>query len=201
MNADGSGVRQLCYDQDHDLHPAVLASGQVIYSRWDYTGIMHIYLRPLMVMNPDGSAQRAVYGSNSYYPNALYFPQGIPDDPARLAVILSGYHGVNRTGELVVLDTAKGWHEADGIVRRIGHRGEPAVPIVRDNLVGDRWPKFLHPYPLSDKHFLVAAQPRAEAPWGIYLARRVRQHAAAGGGRRASITSSRSRSRAAQGRR
>ncbi|MFC1636773.1 hypothetical protein ACFL5Z_18250, partial [Planctomycetota bacterium] len=42
------------------------------------TGTMHIYLRPLMAMNPDGTGQRAVYGSNSYWPNALYFPRGIP---------------------------------------------------------------------------------------------------------------------------
>ena len=51
MNADGSGMRQLCFDQDLDLHPAVLPTGQVIYSRWDYAGTMHIYLRLLMVMN------------------------------------------------------------------------------------------------------------------------------------------------------
>jgi len=169
MNADGSGMRQLCFDQDHDLHPAVLPSGQVIFSRWDYTGIMHIYLRPLMVMNPDGTLQRAVYGSNSYYPNSLYFPRGVPGESNKLVAILSGYHGVNRMGELVVLDTTKGWHEADGIVARITHRGEPAVPIIRDRLVDDAWPKFLHPYPLSEKYFIAAAQPHAKASWGIYL--------------------------------
>ncbi len=169
MNSDGSGVRQLCFDQDLDLHPAVLPTGQVIFSRWDYTGIMHIYLRPLMVMNPDGTLQRAVYGSNSYYPNSLFFPRGIPEAPNKLVAILAGYHGPNRMGELVVLDTGKGWHQADGIVHRIMHRGEPIVPIIRDDLIGDSWPKFLHPYPLSDKYFLVASQLRAKGPWGIYL--------------------------------
>ena len=169
MNADGSGMRQLCFDQDIDLHPAVLSSGQMIFSRWDYTGIMHIYLRPLMVMNPDGTLQRAVYGSNSYYPNALYFPRAIPGSPTKLACILSGYHGPNRMGELVVLDTTQGWHEADGIVHRIAHRGEPPVPVIRDNLIGDSWPKFLHPYPLSEKYLIVAAQLGKKSPWGIYL--------------------------------
>ena len=170
MEADGSGVRQLCFDQDLDLHPSVLPTGQVVYSRWDYTGIMHIYVRPLMAMNPDGTSQRAIYGSNSYYPNSLYFPRGIPGAPNKLVAILSGYHGPNRMGELVVLDTTKGWHGADGIVRRIAHRGEPPVPIVRDNLIGNSWPKFLHPYPLSEKYFIVAAQLNGKAPWGIYLA-------------------------------
>ena len=169
MNPDGSGVRQLCFDQDLDLHPSVLPNGQIVYSRWDYSGTMHIYLRPLMVMNPDGTGQRAVYGSNSHYPNALYFPRGIPEAPNKIVTILSGYHGVNRAGELVVLDTAKGWYEADGIVHRIAHRNEPPVPEIRDNLVGKLWPKFLHPYPLSEKYFLTAAQLVHKGPWGIYL--------------------------------
>lgn len=169
MQADGSGVRQLGFDQDLDLHPAVLGNGQVIYSRWDYSGTMHIYLRPLMAMNPDGSLQRAVYGSNSYYPNSLYFPRAVPGHPTKVAAILSGYHGVNRMGELVLLDTARGWHGADGIIARIGHRGVPPVPVIRDDLVSSSWPKFLHPYPLSDKYFLAAVRPTAKSSWGIYL--------------------------------
>ena len=169
MDADGGGMRQLCFDQDLDLHPSVLSNGQVLFSRWQYSGTMHMYSRPLTVMNPDGTHQRAVYGSNSYFPNALYFPRAIPGSPGKIVTILSGYHGTNRTGEMVVLDTARGWHEADGIIHRIAHRSEPIVPIVRDNLVGDRWPKFLHPYPLSEKYFLAAAQLDAQSPWGIYL--------------------------------
>ncbi len=69
----------------------------------------------------------------------------------------------------MVLDTSKGWHEADGILHRIGHRREPILPVIRDNLVGDSWPKFLHPWPLSDKYFVAAAQWDATSPWGIYL--------------------------------
>lgn len=169
IGADGGGMRRLCFDQDLDLHPSVLPTGQVIFSRWDYTGTMHIYLRPLMVMNPDGTGQRAVYGSNSYFPNALYFPRGIPQAPGKVVAILAGYHGVPRMGELVLLDLTQGWYEAQGIVQRIPGRGRPVRPIIRDRLVDDSWPKFLHPYPLSEKYFLVACQPDRTCPWGIYL--------------------------------
>ncbi len=169
MNADGTNVRQLCFDQDLDLHPAVLPSGQVIYSRWDYAGPMHIYLRPLMVMNPDGTGQRALYGSNSYWPNALYYPRGIPGAPDKIIAIVAGYHGVPRMGELALLDTSKGWYETDGIVQRIPGRGKAVKPVIRDYLVDKSWPKFLHPYPLSDKYFLVSSQLSAKSPWGIYL--------------------------------
>ncbi len=169
MNGDGSGVRQLCFDQDHDFHPCVLASGQVLYHRWDYTGINHIFMRQLMVMNPDGTGQRVVYGSNSWFPNALYFPRPLPDRPGELVCILSGYHGTHRMGQLVLVDTNRGWYEADGLVRRISGRGDAITPIVKDNLVDDDWPKFLHPFPLGDKYFLVACLPDPKANWGIYL--------------------------------
>ena len=169
MDADGGNMRQLCFDQDLDLHPAVLPTGQVIFSRWDYTGPMHIYLRPLMVMNPDGTGQRAVYGSNSYWPNALYYPRGIPGSPNKIVAVIAGYHGVPRMGELGIFDITKGWHQADGIVQRILGRGKPVKTVIRDNLVDKSWPKFLHPYPLSEKYFLVASQLNRKSPWGIYL--------------------------------
>ena len=169
MDADGGNVRQLCFDQDLDLHPAVLPTGQVIFSRWDYTGTMHIYLRPLMAMNPDGTGQRAVYGTNSYWPNALYFPRGIPGAPNKIIAVIAGYHGVPRMGELGLIDTSKGWQDAAGIVQRIPGRGKPIETVIRDNLVDKSWPKFLHPYPLSDKYFLVACRLNPKSSWGIYL--------------------------------
>jgi hypothetical protein len=113
MNADGTGVRQLCFDQDHDLHPHVLPNGQVLYNRWEYTAVAHMYQRTLMVMNPDGTGQRGIYGSNSYYPNAMYFAKPLPGDSSRFVLILSGYHGPHRMGQLIVLDTTRGFFEGD----------------------------------------------------------------------------------------
>jgi len=169
INADGSGMRQLCFDQDLDLHPAVLANGQVIYSRWDYTGIMHMYARPLMVMNPDGTGQRAVYGSNSYWPNCLFFPREVPGQPGKLISIMAGYHNDPRMGQLALLDLAQGWYETEGVVQMIPGRKRDVKPVIKDWLTAHIWPKFLHPWPLSDKYFLVAMQPQENAAWGIYL--------------------------------
>jgi len=170
MNADGSGVRQLCFDQDNDLYPSVLADGRIIFSRWDYTGIHHAYLRPLMTMNPDGTEQRAWYGSNSYWPNSLYFPRAVPDSPGRVIAIVSGYHGPPRMGELVLLDVTKGSSEAEGVVQKIPGKGKRVETPIRDKLVEHVWPRFLHPYPINERTFLVACQPGADSPWGIYLA-------------------------------
>ena len=170
MDADGLHVRQLCFDQDHNYHPTVLPSGQVLYQRWDYTGISHIYLRQLMTMNPDGTRQRAIYGSNSWYPNSLFFPQPIPGKENRLLCILSGYHGVHRMGQLVIVDPSVGWADGGGIVGRISGRGDPIEPKIRDTLVNGDWPMFLHPHPLSENYFLVSCKKGPNTLWGIYLA-------------------------------
>ena len=169
-NADGSEIRQVCFDQDHDFHPSVLNNGQVIYNRWDYTGISHIYLRQLMVMNPDGTGQRAVYGSNSWYPNALYFPKALPGNNNRIISIISGYHGPHKMGQLAVIDLSKGWHDADGMVKRISGKGDSIKIEIKDRLVQEDWPKFINPFPLSDKYFLVSAWINEESEFAIYLA-------------------------------
>lgn len=169
INPDSSGVRQLCFDQDHDWTPAVLNNGQVLYTRWEYSDTSHYFTRLLMSMNPDGTSQMEYYGSNSYWPNSIFYARPIPNHPTAVVAIVSGHHGVARMGELVIFDPAKGRHEASGVVQRIPGYGKKVEPIIRDALVNSSWPKFLHPYPLSDKYFLVASQPTSRSLWGIYL--------------------------------
>ena len=170
MDADGGHVRQLCFDQDHDLYPTVRNDGQIMFTRWDYTGIRHEYLRILMTMNPDGTGQRALYGSNSWWPNALYFARPIPGDSDKFVGIVSDYHGVPRMGWLAVFDGTKGWNDADGVVQLIPGRGKKVEPVIKEKLVLGTWPLFLHPYPLSEKYFIVACRPSVDRNWGIYLA-------------------------------
>ncbi len=169
MNADGSGVRQLCFDQDHDWSAAVLNNGRVLYTRWEYTDLPHSNTRLLFHMNPDGTEQVEYYGSNSYWPTAVMFARPIPNHPTAVAAIITGHHGVARMGELAILDPARGRREADGAVQRIPGYGKPVEPVVVDNLADNSWPKFLHPYPLSDKYLLAACQPGPSSLWGIYL--------------------------------
>ncbi|HUT35687.1 MAG TPA: SUMF1/EgtB/PvdO family nonheme iron enzyme [Planctomycetota bacterium] len=169
MDADGKNIRQLCFEQDHDWCPAVLNNGRVLYLRWEYTDTPHSQTRILFHMNPDGTEQMEYYGSNSYWPNGVFYARPIPNHPTKVAGIVTGHHGVRRMGELVIFDPGKGRHEASGAIQRIPERGKEVEPIIRDGLVNASWPKFLHPYPLSDKYFLVACQPTAKSLWGLYL--------------------------------
>jgi len=175
--ADGR-VRQLTFDQDHDWCPTVLDSGRVLYLRWEYSDIPHFASRILFQMNPDGTGQMEHYGSNSYWPNAMFYARPIPGSGTRFVAVVGGHHDVPRMGELVLFDAARGRHEADGALQRIPGYGKEVTPILLDGLVQASWPKVLHPWPLSEpgtdrgagRYFLVAAKPSASAPWGLYVA-------------------------------
>jgi len=167
--ADGH-IRRLTFDQDHNWYPTQLADGRVMYLRWEYSGIVHYVSRLLFTMNPDGTGQRELYGSNSYWPNALFYARPIPDDPHGFTAIVSGHHGVPRMGELVLFDPTRGRRETQGVVQRIPGRGKPVEPLVKDNLADDSWPKFLHPWPLGGGYVLTACKPAPDAFWGLYLA-------------------------------
>ncbi|NCO92958.1 MAG: hypothetical protein AUJ96_17650 [Armatimonadetes bacterium CG2_30_66_41] len=169
MDPNGANVRQLCFDQEHNWCPTVLNDGRVLYARWEYTDTPHTHNRLLFQMNPDGTEQKEYYGASSYWPNSLFYARPIPGHPTEVVTVISGHHGVPRMGELVILDPAKGRHEADGVVQRIPGYGKRVEPLIEDQLVDNSWPKFLHPWPLSDKYFLTACQPSPTSLWGLYL--------------------------------
>lgn len=169
MDAEGKNIRQLTCDQDHDWCPTVLNNGRVMYLRWEYTDTPHSQTRLLFHMNPDGTEQMEYYGSNSIWPNGVFYVRPIPRDPTRVVGIVTGHHGVPRMGELLIFDPAKSQREADGVVQRIPGYGKKVAPVIADAVVDGSWPKFLHPYPLSDKYFLVSCKPTPDSLWGLYL--------------------------------
>ncbi len=169
MDSSGNNIRQLCFDQDHDWCPTVLNNGRVLYTRWEYSDTPHYFSRLLFHMNPDGTGQMEYYGSNSFWPNSIFYARPIPGHPTRVVAVISGHHGVPRMGELVLLDPVCGRFEADGAIQRIPGRGEKVEPLIVDQLVNASWPKFLHPFPLSEKYFLVSCKPDPDSEWGIFL--------------------------------
>ncbi|MEI6515546.1 MAG: SUMF1/EgtB/PvdO family nonheme iron enzyme, partial [bacterium] len=168
FNAATGIMRQLCFDQEHNWTPRILPNGTVLYQRWEYTDTPHSNTRLLFTMNPDGTSQRAFYGSNSYWPTAFFYAQPIPGKANLVLGISSGHHGPARTGELILLDVGRGRYEADGVVQKIpgfGQKVEPRIYDYMDNV----WPNFIHPCPLSEKYFLVSCRPSPAHNWGLYL--------------------------------
>ena len=169
LDTDGKSIRQLTFDQEHNWSPSVMNNGRVLYLRWEYADLPHSNSRRLFTMNPDGTSQLAYYGSNSFWPNGTFYARPIPDSPTKVVGIISGHHGVARQGEMILFDVSLGRREADGVVQRIPGWGKKVTPVISDNLVGGSWPRFLHPYPLSDKYFLAAVQPTPSSRIGLYL--------------------------------
>jgi formylglycine-generating enzyme required for sulfatase activity len=165
----GGRIRRLTNDQDHNWCPAVLNNGRILYQRWEYTDIAHAFTRLLFHANPDGSQQMEYYGSNSFWPTAMFYARPVPGHPTKIATVVGGHHDAPRQGELVILDPALGRHEASGAVQRIPGYGKPVEPVILDGLIGASWPRFLHPFPLNENYFLVSCKPTKTANWGVYL--------------------------------
>lgn len=107
MNDDGSSVKQITFNQSHDLDPSVLDSGQIVYSRWDHNqsnNAVNLYR-----MNPDGSDGELLYGQLSHDtgPNGetIQFMQPRQVEDGRVMVLARPFTNTEGGGELMFIDT------------------------------------------------------------------------------------------------
>lgn len=112
MEADGTGIRQISFNQSHDLHPAVLPNGQIVFTRWENAGGKS--QMDLFRVNPDGSGLELLYGARSHAtgtpradgtPSTIQFlsPRAMPD--GRTLAIVRPFTGTGDGGALVLIDT------------------------------------------------------------------------------------------------
>lgn len=168
-NPKDKNLRRLTFDQDANWNPVVMNNGRVMYTRWEYTDLTHYYSRIVMHMNPDGTENKALYGSGAMFPNSTFDVQPLPGSGSAFIGIISGHHGIARSGRLIVFDPAKGRKSTAGMVQEIPYRNRPIQELIKDELVNGVWPQFIKPTVLNDKYFLVAAKLSPDALWGIYL--------------------------------
>ena len=168
-NPKDKSMRRLTFDQDANWNPIVMNNGRVMYTRWEYTDLTHYYSRIVMHMNPDGTENKALYGSGGMFPNSIFDVQPLPGYGSAFIGVISGHHGVARSGRLVIFDPTKGRKSVGGMVQEIPYRNRPIKELIKDRLVDGVWPQFIKPTAISDKYFLVAAKLNKDALWGIYL--------------------------------
>lgn len=166
---DTKNLRRLTFDQDANWNPVVMNNGRVMYTRWEYTDLTHYYSRIVIHMNPDGTENKALYGSGSMFPNSTFDIQPLPGHGSAFVGIISGHHGIARSGRLIVFDPTKGRKNVMGMVQEIPFRNRPIVELIKDELVNGVWPQFVKPMPLNDKYYLVAAKLDPQSLWGLYL--------------------------------
>ena len=111
MNADGTGIHQISFNQSHDRDATVLASGRILWSRWDNApgkDGMHLY-----TSNPDGTDTQLYYGANSHdtgttadgMDNAtIEFVKPREMQDGRILTLVRPYTNVDFGGDLVIID-------------------------------------------------------------------------------------------------
>lgn len=108
MNADGSDIRQISFNQSHDYDPVVLDSGRIMFSRWDNAGNVdgiHLYR-----MNPDGSELELMYGAESHGTGTdggeIQFIDAREMADGRIMAIVRGFENAQLGGDIVAIDAS-----------------------------------------------------------------------------------------------
>ena len=175
---NGENIRMISANPEQENTPWVLPNGQILYMRWEYIDRSQVHYHHLWTANPDGTQQKAFYGSAGFWPVSANYAEPIPGSTTKFVAVVSGHHGVPRFGELVLFDAQRGRVDQKGAVERIcgypkkieSRTDEKYYSTLHgDNIVDESWPRYMAPVPLSEDYFLVSAQPNADAPWGLYL--------------------------------
>lgn len=108
MNADGSDIKQLSFNQSHDLDPVVLSSGEILFTRWDDMGSRN--QMSLYEMHPDGTELQIVYGAHSHATGTngsqvqFLQPREMPD--GEIMSIIRPFNGTEQGGSIIKIDVA-----------------------------------------------------------------------------------------------
>jgi len=111
MNDTGSEIRQISFNQTHDLDPVVLTglfSGLILFSRWHATGGDSRF--DLYRVDPDGRNLELLYGAHSHDTGTdnttIQFTQPRETADGRVMVITKPFQGTYGGGDIAIIDVA-----------------------------------------------------------------------------------------------
>ncbi len=114
MDADGTNINQISFNRSHDLDPAVLANGKIVFTRWEHHVDDNQF--DLYTMNPDGTGLELLYGAHSHNTGTadpttgtattIQFMQPRPMQDGRTLALIRPFEGTADGGDLVLIDTA-----------------------------------------------------------------------------------------------
>jgi len=137
-DADGSNIRAISTNIEHDNTPWVLPDGRVIYMRWEYVDRSQGAFHHLWTTNPDGTRQMTFYG-NMRPGYAMLDAKPIPGTTKVVASFSPGHGKHEHQGHVTIVDSGTGPDDLAS-ARRVS-RG---AAVFRD------------PYPFGENAFLVA---------------------------------------------
>lgn len=150
MEADGGNLCAISPFEMFEWTPTVANDGSILYSRWDYIDRDNMPYMSLWSTHPDGTHARIVYANYTRTPHCTFEPRSIPN--SHKVVFTASAHHSQTKGSLVLLDPSVGQEGAAPITRLT-----PEVPFPE----AEGWPLsyYAHPWPLSERFYLVAWGP------------------------------------------
>jgi hypothetical protein len=114
MDDDGTNIHQISFNQSHDLDPAVLADGRIVFTRWEHQIDDNQF--DLYAVRPDGTDLQLLYGANSHQtgtPNpppattnsTIQFLSPRPMQDGRTLSLVRPFQGTGEGGDLILIDT------------------------------------------------------------------------------------------------
>ena len=89
--SDGSQIRPLSANLEHDNTPWPLPDGRILYTRWEYVDRSQVHYHHLWTMNPDGTSQAVFFGN--LHPGDVYIDAKPIPGTDRVVLIRSPGHG------------------------------------------------------------------------------------------------------------
>ncbi len=114
---DGTGIRQISMNIEHDNTPWPLPDGRILYTRWEYVDRSQVHYHHLWAANPDGTAQMTWFG-NLHPGIVMIDAKPVPESPLVVSVFSPGHGSKEHAGWLALVDP-KGGPDDQKSVRRL----------------------------------------------------------------------------------
>ncbi len=186
MDADGGHVEQLSNSPVSEFCPLVLADGRVMYHRWEYVDKGSRVGKSVWSMNPDGGSPRELYGLDHDDTTVCMYPQPLPGSNHRFVCVgTCHYPQGGCLGPILLVDYGTAGEARGPDPDEPAYvQGDPRRPMINitpqvfiprrisqgwrflkegryvDDAEGRSGPLYTHPYPISDREFLVSCKVR-----------------------------------------
>ncbi|MCB1127463.1 MAG: PD40 domain-containing protein, partial [Verrucomicrobiae bacterium] len=174
--ADGSNLRAISANNEHDNTPWVLPDGRVIYQRWEYVDRSQVDYHHLWAANPDGTGQMVFYG-NQHPGTVMIDAKPVPGSSKVVSIFSPGHGQREHAGAVALVDVTDGPDDqgsAAFVTRATGFRdpwafSEDAFMVAHDSEIllmdGSGLTEPLYRLPEGDVHAgLTLHEPRPLVP-------------------------------------
>jgi len=156
MDEDGNNIRQVSFNQSHDLEPTLRDNGKVVFTRWDNAGVndaMHLYQ-----MDPDGGELELLYGSESHLTGTnggtIQFVGAREMRDGRIMAIARQFDHDELGGDVITIDVRTYVENTQAVVTSFGMPGPAQLKATPNQVRTDDEPsaggRFSSAFPLWD---------------------------------------------------